>query len=173
MENSPTRVLIIDTAWLGDVLFTTSLIGAVHETWPQTEIHLVTAPRGRELVLFHPELASIRIFDKHGNEGGLTALKKLASDLNASKFDIVLCAHPSMRSRLLCSMLEAPIRIGHPGFLATRAFTKVVYNDLSVEPDHVERRLNLLRAIVPVHHTPPLKFGVSPYEKVRADHRFL
>lgn len=172
MENSPTRVLIIDTAWLGDVLFTTSLIGAVHETWPQAEIHLVTAPRGRELVLFHPELTNIRIFDKHGKEGGLTALKKLASELNASKFDIVLCAHPSMRSRLLCSMLEAPIRVGHPGLLASRAFTDIVHNDLAVEPDHVERRLGLLRAIVPVRHTPPLKVGVSPDEKLWAEQRF-
>ncbi|MBL0060092.1 MAG: glycosyltransferase family 9 protein [bacterium] len=172
MENSPTRVLIIDTAWLGDVLFTTSLIGAVREAWPQTEIHLVTAPRARELVLHHPELASIRIFDKHGNEGGYSALRKLASELNAIKFDVVLCAHPSMRSRLLCSMLDAPVRVGHQGLLASWAFTIIVHNDLAVEPDHVERRLNLLRAVVPVRHIPPLRVGVSPDEKLWSERLF-
>ena len=172
MENFPSRVLIIDTAWLGDVLFSTSLIGAVREAWPQTEIHLVTAPRARELVLFHPELTSIRIFDKHGEEGGLSALKKLATELNQSNFDIVLCAHPSMRSRLLCSLLNAPIRVGYPGFLSSRAFTHVVHNDLAIEPDHVQRRLNLLRAIRPVHHAPPLKVGISTEESKWALSRF-
>ncbi len=172
MENSPARVLIIDTAWLGDVLFTTSLIGAVREAWAQAEIHLVTAPRAQELVQHHPELSSVRIFDKHGKEGGVLALKKLAADLNSIKFDIVLCAHPSMRSRMLCAMLDAPIRVGHPGLLSSRAFTKVVRNDLSVQPDHVERRLNLLRAIVPVDHTPPLKVGLSPDDVLWARQRF-
>lgn len=168
MENSPARVLIIDTAWLGDVLFTTALIGAVRIAWPETEIHFLTAPRARELVMNHPDLTTVRVFDKHGAEGGFASIRKLASELNTVKFDLVLNAHPSFRSRLICSMLKAPVKIGHRGFLSSRAFTHTVHNDLAVEPDHVERRLNLLRAICPIENAPPLKIGISFEERTNA-----
>lgn len=169
MEINPSRILIIDTAWLGDVLFSTALIGAARAAWPHSEIHFLTAPRARELVANHPDLTTIRVFDKRGSEGGFTPLRKLAAELNAMKFDLVLNAHPSFRSRLLCSMLVAQVRVGHDGFLSSKAFTHCVHNDLAVEPDHVERRLNLLRAILPVRHTPPLKIGLTSEERAHAE----
>lgn len=169
MENSPARVLIIDTAWLGDVLFTTALIGAVRERWPNCVIDLLTAPRARELVEHHPEISEVWIYDKHGRESGIGSLKNLALKLNEKNFDICLCAHPSARSRYLCSLLSVPVRVGYRGFLASRAFTHIIHNDLAIEPDHVERRINLLRAITDVARTPPLKIGLTRDEQLWAD----
>lgn len=165
MENSPARVLIIDTAWLGDVLFTTALIGAVRERWPLCEIDLLTAPRARELVDHHPDIREVWIYDKHGQESGIGSLKNLATKLNEKNFEVCLCAHPSTRSRYLCSLLNSPIRVGYKGFLASRAFTHIIHNDLAIEPDHVERRINLLRAITVITHTPPLKIGLTSDEQ--------
>lgn len=169
MENSPARVLVIDTAWLGDVLFTTALIGAVRERWPQCELHLLTAPRAKELVEGHPHLQKVWIYDKHGAERGVGALKRRADELNACEFDLCLCAHPSFRSRYLCSLLEIPVRVGYSGRLPGSAFTHSVRNDLAVQPDHVERRLDLLRAVTRVDRTPPLLVGVSTAERERAN----
>lgn len=169
MENSPARVVVIDTAWLGDVLFTTALIGAVRERWPQCELHLLTAPRARELVEGHPHLQNVWIYDKHGAERGVGALKRLADELNACEFDLCLCAHPSFRSRYLCSLLRIPVRVGYSGRLPSSAFTHTVRNDLAVQPDHVERRLDLLRAVTLVDRTPRLLVGVSTAESERAN----
>jgi heptosyltransferase-2 len=161
MENSPSRLLIIDTAWLGDVLFTTALVGAVRAQWPACEIHLLTSPRAEQLVMDHPYLSRVWIFDKQNKDRGYGAVRRLAEDLNREDFEVVLCAHPSTRSRLLCARLNAPIRVGYRGFMDGRAFTHVIHNDLGIEPDHVERRLNLLRAIEPISETPRLQVGIS------------
>ncbi|MCL4305920.1 glycosyltransferase family 9 protein [bacterium] len=164
MENAPSRVLIIDTAWLGDVLFTTSLIGAVRASWPKSVIHFVTAPRAQEIVMHHPDLERVWIYDKHGTERGAAGINKLAGQLNEQTFDVCLCAHPSTRSRILCSKLEIPVRVGYEGFGAARAFSHVVKNDLAVKPDHVERRLDLLRALTDVREVPPLRVGMTEEE---------
>ncbi|MCB1059051.1 MAG: glycosyltransferase family 9 protein [Calditrichaeota bacterium] len=161
MENIPSRVLIIDTAWLGDVLFSTALIGAVNSVWPNAEIQLLTSPRAEQLVADHPLLSRVWILDKQGNDRNFGAIRKYAAALNAETFDVVLCAHPSFRSRLLCMQLDVPIKVGYRGVLAGRAFTHLVHNDLGIEPDHVQRRLNLLRAIAPIVETPVLRVGIA------------
>ncbi|MBK6766021.1 MAG: glycosyltransferase family 9 protein [bacterium] len=168
MENSPARVLVIDTAWLGDVLFTTALVGAVRERWPQCEIHLLTAPRAKDLVEGHPHLHRAWIYDKHGAERGLGAIKRLATELNRCRFNLCLCAHPSFRSRYLCSLLKIPVRVGYPGLLPIGAFTHTVPNDLAVQPDHVERRLDLLRAVTTVRRPPRLLVGIAHAERERS-----
>ncbi|MCB9366781.1 MAG: glycosyltransferase family 9 protein [Calditrichaeota bacterium] len=168
MENSPSRVVIIDTAWLGDVLFTTSLVGAVRMRWPSTAIDLVVAPRARELVEHHPHLNCVWIFDKRGEQRGMKGINSLARSLNEHPYDLCLCAHPSTRSRLLCGQLNCPVKVGYKGLGAARVFTHLVADDLALEPDHVERRLNLLRTVVDVHSAPPLLVGLTEGELASA-----
>jgi len=164
MENGTSRVLIIDTAWLGDVVFSTALVRAVRDRWRDSEIHFLTAPRGEPIVRNHPDLGRVWIFDKHGKDRSLGSAFKLANELNQCDFDLVLCAHPSFRSRLICSRLSAPIRVGYRGFGGSRAFTHTIENSLSTEPDHVERRINLLRAVEAVAQTPSLCMGLTADE---------
>lgn len=164
MENPPTRVLIIDTAWLGDVVFSTALVRAVRERWHDSEIHFLTAPRGEPIVRNHPDLKRVWVFDKQGVDRSLGSAFKLTSELNHNDFEIVLCAHPSLRSRLICSRLAAPVRVGYRAFGSSWAFTHTIENSLSTEPDHVERRINLLRALEPLTQTPPLSMGLTAEE---------
>lgn len=161
MENKPAKVLILDTAWLGDVLFTTSLIGAARASWPEAKIDALTAKRGRDLLLDHPYLNKLWVYDKQERERGISSLFSLGKQLAAEQYDVVLCAHPSSRSRLLTWLTKAPVRVGYHGFLASRAFTHSVRNSLAVEPDHVERRIDLLRAIEPNAHPAPLLVGIG------------
>ncbi|MBK6910760.1 MAG: glycosyltransferase family 9 protein [bacterium] len=169
MENHPARVLIIDTAWLGDVVFSTALVGATRQVWPEAEIHFLTAPRAQAIMTEHPQIHRLWVFDKHGAQRAMNAVLTLADELNQVRFDVVLCAHPSLRSRLLCARLAAPVRVGYTGFGERWAFTHTAHNSLAIEPDHVERRLNLLRALVPVTITPPLRIGLNATERSWAD----
>ncbi len=145
LENTPARILIIDTAWLGDVIFTTSLLGSLKNLWPESELHVLTAPRGEPILRGHPHISKLWILDKRGAHRGLFGTLKIAAELRKAKFDLILNAHPSFRSRVLTALIGAPVRVGYEGFAARWCFTDVVPNDLAVEPDHVRRRLALLR----------------------------
>jgi heptosyltransferase II len=144
LENIPQRVLIIDTAWLGDVVFTTALIGAARQLWPTAQLHVLVAPRGEPILRGHAMIDRLWIYDKHGAQKSASSLLQMAATLRHERFDLILNAHPSFRSRLLTWLTRAPIRVGYKGFGSSFAFTHSVPNDLSVQPDHVQRRLALL-----------------------------
>jgi len=172
MENAPARILIIDTAWLGDVIFSTSLIGSVSGTWPRSELHVLAAPRGKAILHGHPFVHRLWVYDKHGAQKSVLSLWKLGRELARAKFDVVLNAHPSLRSRLLAALTCAPVRVGYSGFLSAFCHTHLVPNDLAVEPDHAARRLALLRALVPEAKSAPLCVLVQPEASAWAE-RFL
>jgi heptosyltransferase-2 len=172
MENAPARLLIIDTAWLGDVIFSTSLIGAVHEVWPQAALHALVAPRGEAILQGHPLVHKLWAYDKHGAQKSVRSLWRLGRELAEAKFDVVLNAHPSLRSRLLARLTRAPVRVGYKGFLSGFCHTHRVPNDLAVEPDHAARRLALLRALIPDAKSAPLHVAVQPQAAAWAE-RFL
>jgi heptosyltransferase-2 len=172
MENAPARVLIIDTAWLGDVILTTSLIGATAAVWPRAELHVLVAPRGEVVLRGHPQVHRLWVFDKRGTQKSVAGLFRLGRELKETRFDVVLNAHPSFRSRLLAWLSRAPMRVGYEGFLSSLCHTHLVPNDLAVEPDHAMRRLALLRALVPEAKSAPLHVALQA-EAVSRTERFL
>lgn len=147
MENPPTRILIIDTALIGDVVYTSSLIGATKLIWPQCEIHALLAPRGEDVLGHHPHVSRIWVFDKSGSQRSFRSMLALGRQLRKTGFDLVLNAHSSLRSRLLTRLTHARLRVGYAGFGSSWCFTHIVQNDLNREHDYVERRINLLRVL--------------------------
>lgn len=168
MENQPSKILIIDTAWIGDVIFSTALINAASALWPKAKIHMLVAPRGAALVEKNPQISRLWVYDKHGKDKSPLRLLHLGRKLADEHFDVVLCAHPSMRSRFLTMMTKASTRVGYFGFLSSLCFTHRIPNDLAVEPDHVERRMNLLRAVASNVSSASLHVPVLPDAKQRA-----
>ncbi|MFH1010615.1 MAG: glycosyltransferase family 9 protein [bacterium] len=146
MENAPTRLLLIDTAWVGDVVFTTALVEAAKCLWPEASLTILVSPRAEGIVRSHPHIREVIVYDKAKSERGLAALFTLGRGLRERKFDLVLCAHPSFRSAWLAKLSAAPVRVGYKSPWAPFCFTHTCANDLALEPFHVERRLNLLRA---------------------------
>ncbi|MDD5087531.1 MAG: glycosyltransferase family 9 protein [bacterium] len=172
MEDAPRRILIIDTAWLGDVVFSTSLIGAVRNLWPRAEIHMVVAPRGEPIVRHHGALSRVWVLDKRGRHRTLRDLLRFGGVLRQFGFDLILNAHPSLRSRLLTAWINAPVRVGYRGWASNLCHTHVIPNDLAVESDHVERRIALLRALGYSVKAEPLAVQVDESDNREAS-RFL
>ncbi|MGA1522715.1 MAG: glycosyltransferase family 9 protein, partial [Planctomycetota bacterium] len=56
-----TRVLILKTAALGDVLRTTSILPGLAARYADLEITWVTAPEARELVQAHPLVQRVEV----------------------------------------------------------------------------------------------------------------
>ena len=147
MENEPSRILIIDTAWVGDVVFTTALVQAARNLWPRAKISMLVSPRAAGVVRSAQTLDEVIVYDKSKSERSIGALMALGKRLRQNKYDVVLCAHPSFRSALLTKLTRAPIRAGYEARWARWCFTHTCSNDLAFEPFHVERRLNLLRTL--------------------------
>lgn len=104
------RTLVINTAFLGDIVFTLPLIECLGLAGHRVD--LVARPPFGELAAGVPGLAAVHRYDKRGGDRGPGALWRLGRRLRAERYDLVLGAHPSTRSGLLAAATGAPRRIG-------------------------------------------------------------
>lgn len=108
----PERLVVIQTAFLGDAVLTTPLLAALHESHPATQISVVCTPEVAEVFQRQPGVSEIILFDKRGNARSVGALWRLARDLRARNFNAAILPHRSFRSALLSWLARIPRRIG-------------------------------------------------------------
>ncbi len=104
------KTLVINTAFLGDVIFTLPLLENLGRAGHA--VHLVTRPRFGALAAGTPGLQALWTYDKRGVDAGPAGLWALGRRLRAERFDLVLGAHPSWRTGLLAAAVGAPRRLG-------------------------------------------------------------
>ena len=107
--------LVVQTAFLGDVVLTTPLLAALAERHGPLDV--VTTPAAAPLVETHPAVRRVRAYDKRGTDRGLTGLLALARALRAERYETAYLPHRSLRSAALAWLARVPRRIGfHDGW---------------------------------------------------------
>jgi len=104
------RVLVVQTAFLGDVAFTSALVESLAASF--SEVDVCVAPRGRDVAEAMPRAARVHVFDKRGTDGGLRGLRRAAESLRERRFDVAVLAHRSIRSAVLARLAGIPRRVG-------------------------------------------------------------
>ncbi|OGC88847.1 MAG: lipopolysaccharide heptosyltransferase II [candidate division Zixibacteria bacterium RBG_16_48_11] len=104
------RILIIQTAFPGDLILTTPLIRTAKEKYPDSELHILVIPQTQELLKNNPHIKGMIVYAKKGGNGlGFwQAVKKLKS----MQFDLALIPHRSFRSGLLAKLANCKRRVG-------------------------------------------------------------
>ena len=121
--NSPT--LVIQTAFLGDVILSTPLLSALAEQHGRVDV--VTTPLAAPLLETHPAVRQVFPYDKRRADRGWQGLKTLARRLRDQRYTRAYLPHRSLRSAALALLARIPSRIGYAGswsFLYTEARTK-------------------------------------------------
>jgi len=98
---SPDRVLVIQTAFLGDIVLATSFLVNLRRLLPNAEIRFLTTPAGAKILLPNSLNITPISFDKRGADSGLYGFLRTAKKLKAFGPDLVFCLHRSLRSTLL------------------------------------------------------------------------
>ena len=107
--------LVIQTAFLGDVVLTTPLLEAVAARHGPVDV--VTTPAAAPLVETHAAVRRVIPYDKHGKHRGLRNLVALARALRAERYEVAYVPHRSLRSALLAWLARVPKRVGfHDGW---------------------------------------------------------
>ena len=109
------RVLVIQTAFLGDVVLTTPLLAALAEQHGPVDV--VTTPGAAPLVETHPAVRRVVAYDKRGRDRGWGGLRALARRLGAERYERAYLPHRSLRTAALALLARIPARIGfHDGW---------------------------------------------------------
>jgi len=102
--------LVIQTAFLGDVVLTTGLLSALASRYGPVDV-LVT-PAALPLLATHPAVRQVLTYDKRGRDRGLTAWWRLARTLRDRRYARAYLPHRSLRSAALARAALIPVRIG-------------------------------------------------------------
>jgi heptosyltransferase II len=147
-------ILIVQTAFVGDVILTLPLFQQIHENYPETAITALTVPPCEELFANHPAVARVIVYDKRGDQRGPAGLLRMASLLRGCAFDAAVIPHRSLRSALLCRMARIPVRIGFDTSAGSFLLTQ---RERYVTTDHESKR-NLALAVPLGIPSPRLRF---------------
>lgn len=136
------HILVIQTAFIGDVILTTPLLRRTKELFPDASIDVLVNPKTAELLSANPHIRDIIPYDKREKEKGLLAFLKLSRRLHRSRYDAAFLPHRSTRSALLAALAGINLRIGFDTSPGSFLYTSTI----RYEPDlhETERYLLLL-----------------------------
>jgi heptosyltransferase-2 len=116
-------ILVIQTAFAGDLVLTTPLIAETAERFPGAAIDVLCIPATASLLAGHPAIRRVIVYDKHRRHPSLISLmRRLARE----RYALCLCPHRSLRSALLARATRAPRRIAFHRSAGRWLFTETV-----------------------------------------------
>jgi heptosyltransferase II len=161
------NIVVLQTAFIGDVLLTLPLIQAAQKAFTGAKIDIVVTPRSHELFAGHPLVREAISFDKRGADRGLRGLLRVAKLLRSRSYDLALIPHRSLRSAALALLAGVPMRIGFDTSAGRLLLTKsVAYRH---DRHEIDRNLSLLNAIdveMPQRESPRLYPSEGDQKKV-------
>ncbi len=158
--NNYKNILIIQTAFLGDVILLTPLIRAVKRLYPQANIDALVVPQSQGVLENNPHLRDVLTFDKRRNKW--RAFWQTLRRLRAAKYDLAISPHSSVTTAWLMVLAGIPVRVGFDRWHAARYLTHRVphYDDRGWHK--VQKNLHLLTAL-----SKPLRQALSPEAELR------
>jgi len=133
------RILIYQTAFLGDLILTSPLVKSVKRSFPQAEIYLVVR-KGLEETFRGFDYLKILTSQKESPFKFSKLLKELS-------FDVAISPHRSHRTSLTIFLSGIPRRIGFKNSGFSFLYTDTVPHEFKKEIHEVERNLNLLKPL--------------------------
>lgn len=156
-------VLVIQTAFLGDVVLTTPLLSALAQRHGPVDV--VTTPAAASLLEHHPAVAEVVRYDKHGAARGWRGVRRLGSELRARRYRSVYLPHRSWRSAVLGLWSGAAERIGFGDSPAALTYTRRVARPK--RGHEVERLLALSEPLSGAK--PPVSLGITVADHAAAE----
>jgi len=140
--------LVIQTAFLGDVVLTTPLLEVLAARHGPVDV--VTTPAAAALIETHPAVRRVIPYDKKGRDRGLGGLFRLARALRTEQYECAYLPHRSLRTALAAWLARIPQRVGFEDGWQS------LYTDVrrrATQGHEIDRVLAL--ADVAVHHARP------------------
>lgn len=167
------KFLIIQTAFLGDVILTLPLVQVLKQSVPDSQIDFVAIPQTADIVKNHPDITNVIVYDKHGKQKSFLSFLKFRRELRSVNYDVVLCPHRSLRSCLLTEATKARVTVGFDNSALKSIFTDILPWKFGMH--EVDRNLSLLQPVLGgsfrsavINHNPPKIFIAEEY-RTRAE----
>jgi len=104
------KILIVQTAFLGDVILITPLIRAAKLVFVRSKIDVLVIPEYRDVLKGNPSIKEIISFNKRNKK--LYSFIKVLTYIRNKKYDLAISPHSSLTTALLLYMSGIKYRVG-------------------------------------------------------------
>ncbi|MFQ5670207.1 MAG: glycosyltransferase family 9 protein [Acidobacteriota bacterium] len=139
------RILIVDTAYLGDLLLATPLIRRAAEISGEGTVDLLTSVAGEAVTRNHPLVGEVHVFRKRGPGRERAGFRRARAWIRSRHPQFALLPRRSFRSALLAALSRVPRRVGFARGVERLLFTDRIFFPASLH--QVKRNLSLLRPL--------------------------
>jgi heptosyltransferase-2 len=136
------RILIIQTAFLGDVILATPLIAELNRLFPNAKIDVLVKRGNESLLDNNPYVHTVYSFDK--TRGKLKSLLGLTRSFRKQHYDLVLNLHRFASSGILTMFSGGKMKIGFRKNPFSFAYTKSFPHEIGDGTHEVTRNLQLI-----------------------------
>ncbi len=144
------RILLVRLRLIGDVVFTTPIIGALRRRYPAAHLTYLVEPGAAPAVATNPHLDAVRVVPRRRGWARLRDDWQLARELRRARFDLAIDMHGGPRSAFLTWATRAPVRVGYDVPGRAWMYTHCAHRAPGLHPRHsVENQWDLLTALDP------------------------
>lgn len=136
------KILIVQTAFLGDVILATPLVEKFHKFYPGAKIDFLLRKGNETLLHDHPFINQVWIWDKKKTK--YKGLLVLVREIRKSKYDIVVNLQRFASTGLLTAFSKARYKIGFDKNPFSFLFDEKVPHEISNGKHEIERNIQLI-----------------------------
>jgi heptosyltransferase-2 len=135
-------ILIIQTAFLGDVILITPLVRATRQIFPDARIDALVTPETKPILANNPYITEVVTFDKRRNR--LVSFWKTVTEVRRNRYELAITPHSSLTTAYLMRLAGIHERLGFDRWAAAKHLTMKVPHLESRGLHKIKRNLHLL-----------------------------
>lgn len=147
---NPPRFLLIQTAFIGDVILATALLEQLHQLRPDALLDVLVRRGNEGLLTGHPFVNEVLIWHKKGPGGALAkyrSLWQLGNTIRARRYDLLLNLQRFGATGLLTALSEATTTVGYAKNPLSPFFTHRVAHRFEPGVHEIDRNAALLHPV--------------------------
>jgi lipopolysaccharide heptosyltransferase II len=136
------KILVIQTAFIGDALLTLPMIEKLKEKIPESQIDVLAIPSTEEVFKLSPFINEIIILDKRGIHRSIFSLLKFVKGLRKNKYSMIYSPHRSLRTAIIVMQLGVRETYGFSNSSLMHIYKHMI--DYRYDHHEVQRNLDLI-----------------------------
>ena len=161
------KILLIQTAFIGDVVLATALLETLHEQYPQASIDIIVRQGNESLFNEHPFISELIVWNKKENK--YLHWLQVLTKIRAKKYDLLINLQRFAATGLWTLLSKATTTIGFDKNPFSFLFTHKVKHDVTQNGVHeINRNHKLTESLGALKPCMPKLYPTkSNYEKVK------
>ncbi len=163
------RILIIQTAFLGDVILATPVVSELKRLFPESEIDILVKKGNESLLANNPKLNKVITFNK--SNGKYKTMRSIIRQIRKSNYDLVINLHRFASSGIIAARSRGKLKYGFKKNPFSFLYSKSFSHEIGDGTHEVERNLSIIKEFGASNLVRPELFpassdfkAVSPYQ---------